>query len=132
MATMIGDIVAACRKLKGMSPAKAAPIGVGGRVPPSKPSTVFEGDRWRASLVNPKSLPQTYCIISLLCATIARNAISRTLRRPKPRMCRLIKAGLCETRKTQIIGAHCIGATRARKYFESLAKAVTFGSRTKA
>jgi hypothetical protein len=31
-----------------------------------------------------------------------------------------------------IISAHCIGATRARKCFESLANAVTFGSRMKA
>ncbi|MNL56550.1 hypothetical protein D3C87_1800520 [compost metagenome] len=61
-----------CQKVKGVMKHKKPPIKDARATPPTKPSTVFDGDRLGAILRLPKSLPHTYCSTSDSCTTITR------------------------------------------------------------
>ena len=77
---IISAISNACQKEKGVIHHSPPPISVASATPPTKPSRVFDGDRFGAILRSPKSLPQTYCSTSDNCTTITRKAISSRLR----------------------------------------------------
>ena len=73
-------MAAACQGENGVIHQSAAPIAVALKTPPTKPSTVLEGDSSGAILRRPRSLPQTYCSTSLDCTTSTRKAISSNCR----------------------------------------------------
>ena len=50
----------------------ALPMAVAASPPPMKPSTVFDGLTTGAIFVRPNSLPNTYCMTSLICTTSSR------------------------------------------------------------
>ncbi|MNY09898.1 hypothetical protein D3C86_1428470 [compost metagenome] len=61
-----------CQAVNGVIHHKAQPISEASRMPPTKPSTVLEGDSFGAILRLPNSLPHTYCSTSDICTTITR------------------------------------------------------------
>ncbi|MCY1458797.1 hypothetical protein D9M71_762120 [compost metagenome] len=93
MRLTVRAISAACQKLNGVIQHKVAPIRVASATPPTRPSTVFEGDSLGATLCLPNSLPQTYCSTSEICTTRISQAISSRLRPSYPGISRVIKAG---------------------------------------
>src|SRR5260370_18843647 len=67
MTTMTNDMSNDCCQVKGVIHHMAPPTAVVVNPPPTRPSTVFDGLTCGASLVLPKSLPNTYCNQSLNC-----------------------------------------------------------------
>ena len=70
---------AACHQAKGVIQKSAAPSNEASSTPPTKPSTVLEGESTGAILRLPKSLPQTYCSTSELCTTRMSQLMSSRL-----------------------------------------------------
>ncbi|MNC57293.1 hypothetical protein D3C75_1069440 [compost metagenome] len=61
-----------CQAVNGVIHHKAQPISEASKMPPTKPSTVLEGDSFGAILRLPNNLPHTYCSTSDICTTITR------------------------------------------------------------
>ncbi|MNT58681.1 hypothetical protein D3C72_1961340 [compost metagenome] len=125
-------IAPACHGENGVIHHSAAPSAVALATPPTKPSTVLDGDSSGAILRLPHSLPHTYCSTSLPCTTITRKAISSRLRPSKPGIGSVSSAGTCEMQNTQIITAHCTPAQRSRKRVVSDDSAARIGRIRKA
>src|SRR6266481_138065 len=90
-------MIAACHGENGVIHQSAAPSKVALAIPPTRPSTVFDGDRLGAIWRWPSSLPQTYCSTSLDCTTRIKKAISSSERSAKPGIGNVVNAGTCDT-----------------------------------
>src|SRR5690606_4010239 len=70
--TITVDMAAACSGANGVIHHSAVPMPTAADPPPTRPSTVLDGLTTGASLRRPSSLPNTYCITSLICTTSIR------------------------------------------------------------
>ena len=70
---------AACHQAKGVIQQRAMPRHEANSTPPTKPSTVLEGESTGAIRCLPASLPHTYCSTSELCTTRISQLISSRL-----------------------------------------------------
>src|SRR5579871_1421987 len=67
---------AACQGRNGVIHHNPVPSAVADNMPPTKPSSVFDGETWGAILCLPVNFPHTYCSTSLDCTTRIRKTTS--------------------------------------------------------
>jgi len=129
---MINDMTAACQGENGVIHHRAVPTSVALNTPPTRPSSVLEGERLGRDLAAAEQLaPDILQHIARL-HDDDHEGNEQQLTAFITGMSSVSSAGTCERQNTQIIKPHCSSATRGMNAVVSPRTAATIGSSRKA